>query len=522
MFRHAGLLIAAAAIAAVSATAQTPCEALASKSFPGMKIISATSVPAGPFTVPGGGARAATVQTPAFCRIAATVGVEVNFEIWMPAQWNKKLLGVGNGGLAGSISYAPMVKPLQEGYATSSTDTGHKGASSDDASWAAGHFERIVNLADRGVHLMAEADKILLKAFYGAQPTHSYFNGCSLGGHEALIEAQRYPADFDGIIAGDPANNWTHLYMGGHLYSAVATDGDAYIPAEKVHILADAVNNACDALDGVKDGVLNDPRRCHFDPSTLICKGADTSACFNSAQVDAIKKLWTGLRLANGQQIYPGLMPGGEAGPGGWANWITGKEAGKSGHANLGFPALRYFLFEDPNWDFRTFRFDATDGFDSDVEYLDSKLGPLFNAVNPDLTAFKAKGGKMIQYHGWSDPDITPLNSINYYESVAKAQGGDIQGLKNTQEFYRLFMVPGMQHCSGGPGATTFDMLDSLDRWADKGIAPEKVIASKVTNGAVERTRPLCPYPQEARWNGAGSTDDAANFSCKLPDSSRF
>ncbi|HWE49756.1 MAG TPA: tannase/feruloyl esterase family alpha/beta hydrolase [Bryobacteraceae bacterium] len=508
------LAIAALGIAAPS-YAQQACEKLVTLSMPGLKITSATSIPAGPFTLPGGG-RGGPAQVPAFCRVAATVGVELRFEIWMPAQWNNKLLGVGNGGLAGSISYAPMVKPLQEGYATSSTDTGHQG-STNDGSWALGHFDRIVNLADRGVHLMAEADKVILKAFYGAQPVHSYFSGCSLGGHEALIEAQRYPADFDGIIAGDPANNWTHLYQGGHLYTAVVTDGDSYIPASKVHILANAVNNACDMLDGVKDGVLNDPRKCHFNPDTLLCKGSDTSECYTAPQVSAIKKIWTGLRLSDGQQIWPGLMPGGEDGPGGWANWITGREAGKSGHGNLGMPAYKFMLFEDPEWDFHTFRFEAKDGFDSDIDYMDSKLGALFNAVNPDLGPFKARGGKLIQYHGWSDPDITPLNSINYYESVAKMQGGETRGLRKTTDFYRLFMVPGMQHCNGGPGPSTFDMIEPLDRWADKGFAPEKVIASHSTSGAVDRTRPLCPYPTEAQWKGTGSTDDAANFVCALP-----
>ena len=209
-----------------------------------------------------------------------------------------------------------MVKPLQQGYATSSTDTGHQGDSTTDGEWALGNYERIVNFADRGTHLMAEADKVILNAFYGAQPAHSYFSGCSQGGHEAMIEAQRYPADFDGIIAGDPANNWTHHYIGGHLWMALAMDGDGYIPADKVHILADAVNEQCDALDGIKDGVLNDPRRCKFRPETLLCKGSDTSQCLTGAQVAAVQKIWCGLRTTEGQVIYPGLVPGGEAGSG--------------------------------------------------------------------------------------------------------------------------------------------------------------------------------------------------------------
>jgi feruloyl esterase len=503
------LLPALALLSAQAAYGQIACDQLSQARFPRIEIVQATAVPAGPFNVPGG---TATADMPAFCRVIALTGSstppEVRFELWLPVRWNSKLLSVGNGGLAGNISYSAMVKPLQLGYATSSTDTGHTNAGSGDATWATGHFERIVNFADRATHLMAEAGKVIIAAHYGSSPAHSYFNGCSQGGHEAFIEAQRYPGDYDGIIAGDPANYWTHHYVGGHLWPALATEGDAYIPAAKVPLLADAVNAACDELDGVKDGVLSDPRRCRFDPATLLCKGPDALTCLTAPQVSAINKIWGGLTTKDGRRIWPGLVPGGEAGPGGWSNWITGAAPGKSGHLNLGLPFFRYLLFDNPDWDYRTFRLEPADGFDSDIDYLDSKLGALFNAIDPDLTAFKARGGKLIHYHGWSDPDITPLNSIDYYESVVAKMGPD------SLAFYRLFMVPGMQHCSGGPGATSFDMIEPLDRWVTQSAAPESILALKVVNGAVVRTRPLCPYPQEARWKGAGSTDDAANFSC--------
>ncbi len=495
--------------------AQQPCENLKSLALPGTTITSAASVPAGTFTLPAG--RNTSVQVPAFCRVAGVITTEVKFEIWLPAQWNRKLLAVGNGGLAGAISFAAMVTPLQLGYATSSTDTGHS-ASQNDGSWALGHYDRVVDFADRAVHVMTIADKGILRAFYGAAPAHSYFQGCSQGGHEALIEAQRYPADFDGIIAGDPANNWTRHYIGGHLWAGLAMEGDGYIPAEKVTAIAEAVNNACDALDGVKDGVLNDPRRCHFDPGTLLCKGSDGPTCLTNAQIEAVKKLWAGVRNADGDQLYPGLVPGGEAGPGGWANWITGSKPGAGGHMNLGLPFFKFMVFDDPNWDFRTFKFQAKDGFDSDVDFMDAKLGALFNATDPNLSAFKARGGKLIQYHGWSDPDITPLNSIHYYESVVQfmAHGGN-HGSRDTRVFYRLFMVPGMQHCTGGPGPSSFNMVEPLDQWVERGTAPEQIIASHLTNGAVDRTRPLCAYPYEARWKGTGSTDKAENFTCTLP-----
>jgi feruloyl esterase len=482
--------------------------------MPGITILAATAVPAGPFSLPGAPPTAAKVQVPAFCRVEARVGKELRIELWMPQQWNHKLVAVGNGGMAGALVYAPMIKPLQQGYATTSTDEGHTAANNADAEWALGHPERVLDFADRGVHQMAEADKVILNAHYSALPSKSYFNGCSQGGHEAMIEAQRYPADFDGIIAGDPANNWTHHYIGGHLWMALAMDGDGYMPADKVQLVGEAVNQQCDMLDGVKDGVLTDPRRCKFDVETLRCKGSDAAKCLTGAQVSAVQKLWSGLRTSDGQVIYPGIVPGAE---GGWASYLTGTGPGGGRHAVLTPAFFRFFVFEDPTWDMKQFRFTASDGFDSDIDYTDAKLGALFNAVNPDLSQFKARGGKLIHYHGWADPDITPLNSINYYESVLKAQGGDVHGLRDTNTFYRLFMVPGMWHCAGGPGATSFDMLDPLDQWADKGVAPDKVIASRITNGKVERTRPLCPYPQEAQWKGTGSTDDAANFVCALP-----
>ena len=512
------LLIAAFTGGGTFASAQQACETLINVAAPGLQITSAALVSEGPFVLPNAAPETQPYVLPAFCRVAGVVTPEVRFELWMPKQWNKKLLAVGNGGLAGSIAFGAMVKPLRRGYATSSTDTGHVGDSTD-GSWALGHYERVFDFADRAVHVMAEADKIIIRAYYGARPAHSYFNGCSQGGHEALIEAQRYPEDFDGIIAGDPANNWTRHYIGAHLWIAVALNGDGYIPNSKVSLIAQAVNNACDALDGVKDGVLADPRRCHFDPASLLCIGADSPGCLTSAQVDAVKKIWAGPRTADGDQIYPGLLPGGEAGPGGWATWMTGNGPGTGLHSRLGIPFFKYIVFEDPNWDYKTFKFEGRDGFDGDIDFTDRKLGAIFNATNPNLTAFKARGGKLIQYHGWSDPDISPLNSVDYYESVVNLMGGkSVHGMSETKDFYRLFMVPGMQHCGGGPGASIFDMVEPLEQWVEHDVPPEKVVASHATDGKVDRTRPLCPFPQEAKWKRTGSTDDASNFTCMLPD----
>jgi feruloyl esterase len=360
---------------------------------------------------------------------------------------------------------------------------------------------------------MTQADKAIIKAFYGSAPERSYFNGCSRGGQEALTEAQRYPDDFDGIIAGDPANNLTGLFVGGHLWITQAMEGDGYIPASKTQIIGEAVYKACDALDGIKDGIIGDPRRCHFDPSVLLCKSGDAPDCLTQAQVDAVRKIYQGARNSEGEQIFPPILPGGEAGPGGWSTWITGTNRGGGSHSTLGMPFLRQIAFEDPNWEARSFRWERSNGFDSDVDFIEKKLGPIFNNMNPDLSAFRAHGGKLIQYHGWADPDISPLNSINYFESVVQAS----HGLSTTKSFYRLFMVPGMYHCNGGPGPNTFDSVKALEDWVERGAAPDKMVAAHVTNGKTDRTRPLCAYPQEARWKGVGSTDQAENFECTLP-----
>jgi feruloyl esterase len=497
-------------LAAFAADLQQPCESLGKLSLPNVTITSTEAVPAGAFLPPGG---RTAVTVAAFCRVAGFVKPEVNFEVWLPVNWNRKFLMVGNGGLAGTIAYAAMLSPLARGYATASTDTGH--VADNDGHWAEGHMQRVIDFAHRAVHVTTQAGKAITAAFYGTAAERAYFSGCSQGGQEALTEAQRYPQDYDGIIAGDPANYWTHLYMGGHLWimQALESDPAGYIPAAKTKMIGDAVYAACDALDGIKDGILNDPRKCRFDPATLACKNSDAGDapnCLTEAQIATVRKIYQGARTSDGQQIFPGILPGSEAGQGGWSTWITGPQPGRGSHSTLGLPFLRYVVFEDPNWDFRTFRFDRTPGFDSDVDFTDAKLGPIFNNMNPDLSAFQSHGGKLLQYHGWSDPDISPLNSVNYYQSVEKTMG-------DPRAFYRLFMVPGMFHCNGGPGPNTFDAVTALEQWVEKGAPPDQIVAAHGNNGVVDRTRPLCPYPKEAHWSGTGSTDQAENFSCVLP-----
>lgn len=447
---------------------------------------------------------------PVFCRVQGITRPAIRFEVWLPLMdWNGKFQGVGNGAMAGTIPYTAMAGAVRRGYATGATDTGHVNQRAFDSIWALSRPDLIADFGYRAIHLTAANAKQIVSAFYGNLPRYSYFVGCSKGGQQALMEAQRFPTDYDGIIAGDPAYDWTRFYAGGHLWYSLATlkDPESYIPATKVPILADAVNAACDTIDGIKDGILDDPRQCKFDPALLLCKpGHDGQSCFTDKQVKAVKDIWSGAHTSSGELVFPGLVPGGEAGQSGWASWILGSGPFTSTHWTAADGFFKYMVFEDSKWDFRRFN------YDTDVPHALAKVGEMLDAADPKLQALQLRRGKLIMYHGWSDPDISPLSSINYHESVASELGR-----KKTDSFFRLFMVPGMQHCSGGPGPNSFDMLSALENWVEKGVAPAKVIASHSTNGSVDRTRPLCPYPKIAMYTGKGSTDEAANFVCRNP-----
>ncbi len=494
------------------------CEDLAHFAVQNIVVHSATTVSA-PFHIPTARADAPPVNLPQFCRVVGVVKPELNFEVWLPAQWNHKYIAVGNGGLAGTLVYNGMIDPLNRGYATSSTDTGHVAGGANDGAWALGHLDRVINYGQRGVHEMALAAKAIINAYYNSAPVHSYFSGCSYGGKQALTEVQKYPRDFDGVIAGDPANWTTRHLTASHIWVGQAVDGDGWLPPAKVQLLGDAVNAACDAIDGIRDGVLNDPRKCHYDPGALECRSGDGPNCLTGAQVAAVRKIWNGPKDEEGQQLYPGLERGGEAGPAGWVQWVTGTQPGRGAHLGLGVPFMKYIVYEDPNWDFRTFKYTSAPGLESDLEYVEDKVGRVFDSIDPDIRAFRANNGKLIQYHGFSDPDIPPANSINYFESVVERVGGrnNPRALSDTKEFYRLFMVPGMQHCGNGPGTAQFDTLTALEQWAEQGKPPEQMIGGHFTNGKLDRTRPICAYPMEAKYKGSGSTDEAANFTCALP-----
>jgi feruloyl esterase len=500
------LLPVVAGVATTSANGGgTPCPTLAALTIPNVTIKSAALVAAGAFTPPG----AQTAMTlPAFCRVEATArptsDSDIKFEVWIPPAeaWNGKFEAVGNGGYSGAIGYASMAIALRRGYATASTDTGHSG---DDMKFGQGHPEKIIDWAYRSVHVMTDAAKLIVRNHGGKLPEKSYFNGCSSGGHQALSEAQRFPDDFDGIIAGDPANNRIRQTF-AFLWSWTVThtkDGQPILSPAKLSLITKAAVDACDAKDGLKDGIIDDPRRCHFDPATLACKsGVDESACLTAPQVDAVKRMYEGVRSPKtGEQIFTGWPRGSEG---------FGESAGQSWRAYVMDPPepmrvgfFRYFLFHDPNWDWKTI------DYDRDLTYAEQKL-PFMHAVERDLSPFKKRGGKLLMYTGWADPVVPPQDTAAYYDGVVKTMGG----LDKTREFFRFFTAPGMGHCAGGPGPNQFDTVTALEQWVEKGVAPDKLIASHVTNGKVDRTRPLCLYPMVARWKAAGSSDEAANFSC--------
>jgi feruloyl esterase len=485
--------------------AGTPCANLAALTIPNVTVNAATAVAAGAFSPPGA---TAPMTLPAFCRVEVTArptsDSEIKFEVWIPPTeaWNGKFQGVGNGGYMGSISYGAMATALRRGYATASTDTGHAG---DDLRFGQGHPEKLVDYGHRAVHVMTESAKLVIRNAAGRFAERSYFVGCSAGGQQALSEAQRYPEDYDGIVAGDPANNRIRQTF-GFLSSWMAThdaEGAPLLTQAKLALLTRSAVTACDAIDGLKDGLIDDPRRCTFDPATLACKaGADELGCLTPPQVAAAQRMYQGTKSpTTGKLIYTGWPRGsegfGETANQGWRQYVLDPKE----PSRVGF--FKYWLFHDPNWDFRTI------DWDRDLAFAEQEL-PHMAAVDTNLAPFMKRGGKLLSYTGWMDPVVPPQDTVAYYEGVARAMGG----LAATQSFYRLFMAPGMGHCAGGPGPNQFDAVTALEQWVEKGKAPAMLLATHSTAGKVDRSRPLCPYPQVARYKGTGSIDEAANFTC--------
>ena len=491
---------------ALAAAQSDACGPLLDLSLPNTAITGAEAVAAGAFAPPGGRRAASPAQMrvygelPAFCRVSATLtpsdDSDIKVEVWLPSDgWNGKYQAVGNGAFTGSIRHGSMASALARGYASSSTDTGHVG---NTASFGLGHPEKVIDFGYRSVHEMTVFAKEVIVAHYGEGPRYAYWNGCSAGGRQAMKEAQRYPEDFDGIIAGAPGNDWTGR-AGGSLRVAKPLEADEAmrLSAEERQLVHDAVLAACDADDGVTDGVVGDPERCDFDPAVLACDGEGGEACLSAAQVNTVRMLYSSPENPQTRRPITGLLPGSELG---WTDfgWTRSARA-------TGLEQFRYLTFADPEWTVDRFN------FETDIVLAEERDDDTLNALDPNLKPFFDRGGKLLSYHGWSDPQISPANATQYYGRVVETIGSR----EAVHDSYRLFMAPGMGHCAGGNGPSRFDALTALEQWVEQGEAPDHIVASRVRDGEVDRTRPLCPYPEQAVYTGTGSTDDAANFVCE-------
>jgi feruloyl esterase len=505
-------LFAACVLAPIVCSADT-CTALLSFSLSDTQITSATVV-------------AAAGAVPEYCRVRGTITSTVGFEVRMPTvDWNIKLMFFGNAGYAGRIPTAAQNIGLSLGYATAATDTGHTSPNKNDATWALNNRQGEIDFGYRAVHVSTLAAQSIIAAFYGASPSFSYFYGCSTGGRQALEEAQRFPNDYNGIIACAPALDTTGSTIGFTWnMQALLLPLGAALPASKLPMIGATVVNACDAIDGLVDGLIDDPRKCDFDPVVLQCTGDDAPDCLTAPQVQALRQVYAGPTTSDGKQLQPGFPPGGE-GPAssrisnpqmfgingnsiGWEQDIAGTLASPPIQFILQDGYLRYLGFEvdDPSFDWSTFNFDVDP---ARLEFM----GEIFNATNLDLSAFAANGGKLLIYHGWSDGLISPLRVIEYYKAIQRGLGR-----KATEQFARLFMAPGMFHGNGGPGPNSFSAITVLENWVERGQPPDSIVASHADGqGVIDRTRPLCPYPQVARYIGTGSIDAAENFRCVGP-----
>ena len=457
----------------------------------------------------------------AHCRVTGVLSPEIAFEVSLPERWNGRFYMIGNGGHAGEALDGPgragqRAQALSLGFAFAQTNTGHYASEEPGASFVLSNPQKAIDYAYRAVHLTAVTAKAITAEHYGRPADYSYWNSCSNGGRQGMIEAQRFPEDFDGILANAPWVDQTGFTIGA-LWNHRAL-GEAPVTAAKMELVAERVMAVCDAVDGLEDGLIDDPRQCNFDPArdVPICtSGSVTDQCLTPQQADAVAKIYGGV-VSNGANYFAGFEPGSEAvttglfggGTGsGWMNVIVpAQPGGNAADFGLADNTMKYLVFTppDPDWDFRDF------DFDRDIPMLEA-WGALANAKDPDLRDFNGRGGKIIMTYGWADSILQPMMGVDYYESAVAENG------PNTTDFLRLFMIPGMAHCGGGIGPDRHDAMTALIDWVETDTAPDSMIASKVVDGEVTRTRPLCPYPQVARYTGRGSIDEAANFRCVAP-----
>jgi feruloyl esterase len=513
------ILLAGFALAPIGVSAQQSCESLASLKIPDVTLTMAKSIAPPPdFEIPSLPGKYGTPPgqktSVTFCRVAGfaapTSDPHIAFEVWLPtaASWNGKYLGQGNPGFVGAISYGGLARAIANGYASASTDTGHADAEATGAlpPWAIGHPEKVADWGYRAIHQMTVAAKQIIESYYGKPPKLSFFSSCHEGGNQALTEAQKYPTDYDGIAAGDPAYDVARLQAVSVYLSWISlkdgVNAPGYIPPSKYPVIHRAALDACDALDGVRDGFIEDPMRCHFDPETIECPAKeDYASCLTPAQVQTVKQVYAGAKFDDGTQIYPGLEPGSELD---WGMMLGGPNPMA---INTGF--FQNVVFQNPQWDYHTF------DVSRDTRLADRKVGAMVNMTDPNLRPFEEHGGKLLMYQSWQEAAIPPMGLLEYYQRVEAAMGGQ----EKTQKFARLFMVPGQGMCSGfgvrGPGA--WDALDVIEKWRETNVPPDRIITSHRAGGVVDRTHPACPYPQAAIYKGSGDPYDAANFTCALP-----
>ena len=501
-------LLVSIALISTPAGAQQRCEGLMSVKIANVTITGAKAI-SPPWEIPATGGmfgtpRGQTVDVP-FCRVegysAPTADSHIGFEVWLPqpANWNEKLLAVGNPGFIGGIARGALAGIVKNGYVATSTDTGH---TDDGYDWANGHPEKLVDWGHRAVHETAVAAKQLIRSYYGKLPRYAYWNSCHNGGNQGLNEAQRYPEDFNGIVAGDPAYYVSRLQAGSLYIGWVALkDGvkaPGYIPPAKYPILNRAALDVCDRKDGLVDGIIEDPPRCGFEPTSIQCPGnTDSASCLTAAQVETARKIYAGAKFKDGTPLYGGYEPGSELG---WAMMAGGPDP-----LSLNTGYFKGMVFGDPNWDFRTF------DVDRDTRLAEARTGKAIDAYNPDLKPFAKNGGKLILYQSWNEMAVPPRTIIEYYNSVEKAMGGPAR----TRDFARLFMVAGDGMCPGFGNAEDFNTLKAVEQWVEKGVVPDTIImAHRDDQRKPFRTRPVCAYPKVARYKGSGDPNDAANFMC--------
>ncbi len=444
---------------------------------------------------------------PEHCDVRGVIWPEAKFATKLPTEWNDRFQMVGNGGTAGIISIGAVDAALRKGFAAASTDTGHDAVKEPFATFAYvtpdnPHGKRkLTDFAYLSVHETAVLAKQMIHAYYGKAPRYSYWVGCSTGGRQGMQEAQRYPEDFDGLVIGAPG-----LYLTGNatrrMWVAQSQLGAGATPVEKLPALSQAVHSKCDEVDGLKDGLIDDPRRCGFDPTRDVPKcegGVDNAECFTAPQIEALSKIYGGVRNSKGERIFPGEPVGAELV---WAENLVGPSKVVLPRSESQMKMAMLDPPPGPSWSYTMFN------FDTDPARV-AKAAAELNPRNPNLAPLKKRGGKIVQYSGWGDQQVNPFPGTEYYETVSKRMGE-----KTTRDFYRLFMVPGMYHCSGGPGCGTVDWLAAVMDWVEKGVAPEKLIGAHVEKGETTRTRPLCRYPQVARYKGSGNADEAGSFAC--------